>query len=282
MQTIRLTDGDLMPEADRLEGDYLDARHHDRVVRDTCTVLKPDGSPLLIYVADVLPRPACLRAFDAFRDVPLRSDNRGVASGMPRFRPVRRNGKVSRRLQARPVNSGVIGFLDRTRQLPYCRTTALTMDHPGALRGARPLAAAASDLFRELAPDRWAAQRAFVEGVDPAFVIPGTVFTTITVNRSWRTAAHTDAGDYRPGMGVMAVLEGGRFGGGELIFPRYRTAVDMRTGGLCLADVHELHGNAPMWGQRFTRLSFVFYARERMRNCGTPEEEREQAALLLS
>jgi hypothetical protein len=83
-------------------------------------------------------------------------------------------------------------------------------------------------------------------------------------------------------MGVMAVLEGGHFGGGELIFPRYRTAVDMRTGGLCLADVHELHGNAPMWGRRFTRLSLVFYARERMVDCGTPAEEREHAARLLS
>jgi hypothetical protein len=42
----------------------------------------------------------------------------------------------------------------------------------------------------------------------------------------------------------MAVLEGGRYFGCELTFPKYRTAVDMCTGGLCLADVHEWHGNA--------------------------------------
>jgi hypothetical protein len=76
------------------------------------------------------------------------------------------------------------------------------------------------------------------------------------------------------GFGVIAVLEGGHFGGGELIFPKFRTAVDLRTGGLLLADVHELHWNAPLvvrpphqW------LSFVMYSRERMRDCGSAADE---------
>lgn len=271
MRTLQLTYSDLAP-ADHLAGQCLDARHCARIVSDTCTVLKPDGTPLLIYVKDALPRSVCRGAFEAITDIPLNSANRGVASGSPLY-------LAGGRLQARQVPSGVMGFLDRSPRLPYCRMTALTMDHPGALRAAGPLAVTACRLFRELAPDRWEAQRAFVNGVSPSFVIPATVFTTITVNRNWRTAAHRDAGDYRPGMGVMAALEGGSYQGGELIFPRFRTAVDLRTGGICCADVHELHGNAPIvgWPGRYVRLSFVFYAREQMHECGTPRQEREHA-----
>jgi hypothetical protein len=157
--------------------------------------------------------------------------------------------------------------------------TAFTREHFRAFGAALPLVTAVNQVFRRYARDRWHAQRRFVDTVEPAFVFPGTVFTSVTVNRSERTAAHRDDGDYRPGLGVMPVLEGGRFYGGELIFPRYRTAVDMRTGGVCLADVHELHGNGRLGGERgFQRLSFIFYAREHMDRCGTVEEERLRLA----
>jgi hypothetical protein len=145
----------------------------------------------------------------------------------------------------------------------------------------QPMTVEADQVFRRLAPERWNAQKAFVQRVAADYVIPNTVFTSVTVNRSERTAAHTDANDYRPGFGVMCVLEGGRYYGGELIFPKYRTAVDMRTGGVCLADVHEWHGNAPIVGRKFVRLAFIFYARERMHLCSSVEQERERAALLL-
>lgn len=94
-------------------------------------------------------------------------------------------------------------------------------------------------------------------------MIPGTPFTTATVNADFRTAAHTDTGNRRPGLEVLVVLEGRR--GGELIFPRYRLAVDARPGDLLLADMRELHGNAPL---KSTRLTLVLYALSRMRHCG--------------
>lgn len=271
MQTIQLRDSNLLPDTDGLK--WLDESHYDRVVEDSTTVLKPDGTPLLIYVRDVLPLSLCQRAFDAFKNAPLSSSNRGMAAG-GRFRPLKENGERSRTVQSKPIPSGVVGFLDRAERNPYCRMTALTLDHLADYHAARPFFVAASKAFETLAPDRWAAQRRFVDGVATDFCIPNTVFTTVTVNRSWRTAAHQDAEDYRPGFGVMAALEGGHFAGGELIFPKFRTAVDMRTGGLCLADVHELHGNAPLIVRPPSqRLSFVFYAREKMQQCGSAAEE---------
>ena len=155
--------------------------------------------------------------------------------------------------------------------------TELTHNHYAKFKAARPFVEEVSRQFQALAPERWAAQRAFVDGVAPDFYIPNTVFTTITVNRNWRTYAHTDPDDFRPGFGVMAVAEKGHFAGCELIFPKYRIAVDMRSGGLLLADVHELHGNGPLVVRPpHQRLSFVFYARERMDVCGSIAEELER------
>ncbi len=265
MRTIQLTDAHLVP-ADDLVGRYLDRSHYDRVVRDTCTVLKPDGTPLLIYVKDALPRSLCRVAFDVFKRVDFTTDNRGYASGGSRI-----------------ARSGIVGYYTRYPTIPYCRMTAFNLDHERQFERARPFFGAINRLFRKLAPERWEAQRQFVEGISKDFVIKGTVFTTVTVNQTWRTAAHRDKEDYAPGMGVMAVLEGGRYEGCELIFPRYRTAVDMRTGGLCLADVHEVHGNAPLVGLpgQYRRLSFVLYARTKMTECGTAEEEHERAVTMV-
>jgi hypothetical protein len=242
-------------------------------------VLKPDGSTLLIYAKDVLARSVCQHAFDTFKNIRIPfTDSRGLAAGGQPYRHRLRDGTLSRTVRWRPMRSTVLGYLDRTPRNPYCRMTTFTRDNFVVFQNAVPFVTAVDRVFYHLAPERWQAQHDFVSTVPPDFVIPDTVFTSVTVNRSERTATHTDQHDYPPGLGVMSVLEGGRFYGCELIFPKYRTAVDMRTGGVCLADVHEWHGNANLIGERgFVRLAFVFYAREHMDRCVTLEGERLRA-----
>ena len=53
-------------DAKNLEGQLLDRTHYDRVIRDSKVVLKPDGTPLLIYIKDALPRGLCELAFEVF------------------------------------------------------------------------------------------------------------------------------------------------------------------------------------------------------------------------
>jgi len=262
--------------ADRLTGQWLDERHYNRRIDNTATVLKPDGSPLLIYI-NALPRVVCAATFDAYKNARPHSDNR--AMGGPRFRRRKRDGTRSRTNQAPHQPTSILGFFEREPRTPYCRQTAFTRQHAAAFAGIQPFVRAVSKTFQAYAPERWAVQRRFVEDLSQDFVIPGTVFTTMTFNQTFRTRAHRDKNDLRAGFGVMAVLEGGDYRGGELIFPKFRTAVDMRTGGVCLADVHELHGNAPFIGLpgRFKRLSFVFYVREKMTVCGTIAEELQHA-----
>jgi hypothetical protein len=118
-----------------------------------------------------------------------------------------------------------------------------------------------------------------VEKTSKDFVIPGTVFTTVTVNRNWQTAVHQDKGDLKAGFGVMSVLEHGKYTGGILVFPKYGVGVDMRERDICFADVHQWHGNTPIKGipDAHERISCVFYYRENMQYCGTVEQEREFA-----
>jgi hypothetical protein len=269
VQTIRLTDADLAPASDveRLIGTYLDDTHCDRVVRETTTVLKPDGTPLLVYIADALPRSLCRTAYGVLRQVRATSHNRGAIGG----------GAAS-------VPSAAIGYMDRSRRIPYCRATAFTASHPGAFGRVQPFLAAMAGVFEGYAPAAYGRQQAFVDGLSPEYRIGQTPFTTATVNNTWRTAAHRDAGDFSDGLGVLSVLEGGRFGGGELIFPRFRTAVNLRTGAVLLADVHEIHGNAPLVGEpgTYERISVVAYARERMTECGSSVEEIAHAQRAFS
>jgi hypothetical protein len=110
-----------------------------------------------------------------------------------------------------------------------------------------------------------------------------TPFTTITCNKSWRTAAHVDKGDLKEGFGVMCCL--GDFEGCDLVFPRYRTAVRYREGDVILADVHQVHGNTPLLrpdgsvpevGREPERLVCVFYYQEDMDKCERTTEKEHQ------
>jgi hypothetical protein len=279
--TIRLATANLMPKAnvDALRGTYLYKPHYDRVVRETATVLKPDGAILFIYVKDVLPRDLCDDAFATVRHLRFgTTDVRGAVAGGTPFQRARRDGTLTAMFRGRPMRSQVLGFLGRDPRNRYCRLTGFTRHNYSAFEELHHLFVEVNRIFREFAPDRWRAQHEYIQCIEPAFVIPGTVFTSVTLNHTERTAAHTDAHNYRLGLGVMAVLESECYYGAELIFPRYRIAVDMRAGGVCLADVNEVHGNAPLVGDNCVRFSFVFYCRNGMHQCGTMEEEERERA----
>jgi 2-oxoglutarate-Fe(II)-dependent dioxygenase family protein len=225
------------------------------------------------------------------------TNDRGVAAGpidpthlnLPvgrssrfQFQPMKRDGTISGTNYATPAASVIVGYYNRHPRIPYCRMTALTMDNYSAFQQAHPFIRAVDRAFREGVPSRYAAQEAMTRQTSPNFYIRDTVFTTITVNRDWQTALHRDSGDYAQGFGVLTVLQGGSYDGGYLVFPKYRVAVDMRTGGVLLTDVHEFHGNTAIVGVpgEYLRLSLVLYFRTRMRECGSAAEELERAKRL--
>lgn len=78
----------------------------------------------------------------------------------------------------------------------------------------------------------------------------------------------------------MLVIRQGKFTGGDLILPEYRVATKVDTGGVfTFRNMQEVHANTAI--NKVTanamRCSLVFYCRDKMHECGTPEEELQRA-----
>ena len=187
------------------------------------------------------------------------------------------NKYISDTTYANQVNSGIAGWFDRYPRIPYGRATAYTQHSYDKFKMSFPFLQTLDRGFAELLPVRHAAQREAADKIDPAFLVPETVFTTITVNKTFRTAAHRDAGDFTNGLSNLLVLSNnGNYSGGYLILPEVRVAVNVRPGDLLLVNNHEyIHGNTPIVLEHASaeRISLVCYLREKMLELGSKEYE---------
>jgi hypothetical protein len=184
---------------------------------------------------------------------------------------------ISDTTYANPVFSGIAGWFDRYPRIPYKRATAYTQNNFDKFKMAFPFLQTLSRGFKELLPWRFNNQMEAANKIDPRFLVPGTPFTTVTVNKSFRTACHRDAGDFSDGLSNLLVLSNnGNFSGGYLVFPEVRVAVNVRPGDLLLVNNHEIiHGNTPIVlnDEVAERISLVCYLREGILEPGSYEYE---------
>jgi hypothetical protein len=178
---------------------------------------------------------------------------------------------------ANGVFSGIAGWFDRYPRIPYGRATSYTAREPEKFAMAFPFLQTLAKGFKELLPWRYNNQMEAAKKIDQGFLVPGTPFTTITVNKSFRTAAHFDAGDLQTGLSNLLVLSNnGNYEGCYLVAPEYRVAVNVRPGDLLLINNHEvLHGNTPIkfLDEDAERISLVCYFREKMLELGSKAYE---------
>ena len=294
-------------EALKLREQLLDDSHYDLLLNETGLVETPAYEPLCILLKNVIPqslldevRPV-LRKAAAQRKIA--GGRRGTAAGAGTVKRKRRDGSISdmsgsprlddlsddhfARLKA--AKDGVVGYLDRAiggGQVYPCRLTHYSGALPQELALLEQLAGTVAESFKQSwVRDRWEAQFTKAGKTPPIWLLRTnegiTPFTSITCNRSWRTAAHVDNGDLEEGFGVMCCL--GDFEGCDLVFPRYRTAVRYREGDIILADVHQVHGNTPLLNPDGTvptsrqpeRLVCVFYYRKHMDECESTKAKEE-------
>lgn len=183
---------------------------------------------------------------------------------------------ISNTNYAMPVFSGVAGWMDRYPRIPYGRATSYTEKNPEKFALAFPFLQKLSNAFSELLPRRYSFQKSCINKIDSRFHVPGAVFTTITVNKTFRTAAHRDAGDLHEGFSNLSVLSNGNdYSGGYLVLPEFRVAINVRPGDLLLINNHEgIHGNTPIvLEESGERYSIVCYFREKMLELKTKEYE---------
>lgn len=245
-------------------------------------ILLPSGRPLCVYLPGAMRRPLT-PVWETLRAVKMTTDNRGLASGTQR---VNAGGNRTRTM---PVFSGIMGAMDAGPGRGYCRLTNYTREHVETWVEMMPFLQAIAHEFHRHVPDRFKNQYRFAQETEPEWVVPGTPFTTITINNSYSTGVHTDKGDLDEGFSCLVVGRTGEYRGGWLCFPEYRVGVDMQHGDLLLMDAHQWHGNtrmicrcgeplsrAPCARCASERVSVVCYFRTKMTRCGTTDQENQK------
>jgi hypothetical protein len=178
---------------------------------------------------------------------------------------------------ANSVHSGIAGWFDRYPRIPYGRATSYTRDQFDKFKMAFPFLQSLAKGFKDLLPWRYENQMSAARKIDSGFLVPETPFTTITVNKTFRTACHFDAGDLNSGLSNLLTLSNnGNYSGCYLVAPEYRVAVNVRPGDLLLINNHEvMHGNTPIicHDEIAERISLVCYFREKMLELGSKEYE---------
>ena len=206
-----------------------------------------------------------------------------------------KKGGVSRMKVNNQVASNPIGFYEASKnfcKLP-CRLTHFTRTNYEKYNQGLPFIQKIDQMFQKLIPD--AHQKQLNQANKKSHLkIPNTSFSTITINRNFRTALHRDAGDYKDGFGNLTVIQRGKYQGGYTVFPQFGIGVDVRNGDFLAMDVHQWHSNTPIYEtkedkeyneslepafkdnpdvgtvgiyNKYTRLTFVCYLREKIVNC---------------
>lgn len=174
----------------------------------------------------------------------------------------------SLRKVANKVYSSIIGYKEGDN-FAGPRQTALYRDHERELNTEfMPLIEKISQLYKKYVPSKFEKQRIFVDSLNQNMVIKNTVFTTLTVNKDFRTLSHYDKNDFKGGMSTLFVFNynGNKtWSGGELILPHYNVFFNIEEGDLLFFDPHEMHGNNKLNGKG--RVSLVCYVRENIKKC---------------
>ena len=213
---------------------------------------------------------------------------------------IKKNNGISKMKVNNQVASNPIGFYEESKNfanLP-CRLTHFTRTNYEKYNDGLKFIQRIDKLFQRLIPEAHQKQleRANLKS---HLKIPQTSFSTITINRNFRTALHKDAGDFKEGFGNLTVIERGKYHGGYTVFPQYGVGINLRNNDFCAMDVHQWHSNTPIYEteedkeynetlepdyhdnpdvgteglyKKYTRLSFVCYLREKIAKCPNKEQ----------
>ncbi len=204
-------------------------------------------------------------------------------------------GGISKMKVNNQVASNPIGFYEAGKNfadLP-CRLTHFTRTNYEKYQTGLPFIQRIDTLFKNLIPEAYARQRSRADE-KPHLKIPETCFSTVTINRNFRTALHRDAGDFKGGFGNLTVIERGKYHGGYTVFPQFGVAINLRNNDFVAMDVHQWHANTELYEteedkayneslpndfkdnpevgtaglyKKYTRISFVCYLREKIATC---------------
>ena len=306
-------------ECNLLKGNYLDDNSYDVLITEDTDAFRPDGSILFKFRKKIFDEDESELAFLAFKNLARPSRGRGASAGPIdpesvywKKREIVKiqkggwsttyltKGKESKMKVQNEVASNAMGYWSETKGLGKtlpCRLTHFSRAEFLKYEDGKSVVQKISNSYKILHPD-WYEKQMNQSKMNDRMRIGDTPFSTVTVNRNFRTAVHQDAGDF--GFGNLSVFEYGKYHGGYFVFPKYRIAIDMRQGAHLCADVHEFHGNTEFYetdedkiyndtlpdifhdnleigilglNNRFSRISLVCYLRDKLKECSMPTDE---------
>ena len=262
-------------QAARLKTTYLNNSSYNLLVQQDADGYDYNTNQLLFkFRKNIIPFNILKQGVDAFEPSIELTESRGAASGSSHKR-IRKDGSISNITVGNKVESGSVGYMDKNAMIHYCRKTAFAKKYFDKFKQGVPFVQYVDNKYEELCPNHYTKQKAIALGTNPNYVIQDTSFTTVTVNKNFRTAVHKDSGDFSDGFGNLIVYREGDYNGGYFVLPEYGVAIDLHNTDILFVDVHKWHGNtnftdcSPDW----KRISFVMYYREYMYNCKSPKEE---------
>jgi hypothetical protein len=274
MKTYKLKKQLTDEQAEKLKGKYLNENNYDLLITEDADGYDLNGNLLFSFRKNAIPLETLMLGVNSFKDSIELTESRGYASGSSHKR-IRKDGSVSNITVGNKVESGSVGFMDSGAMVKYCRKTAFAKNYFDKYKAGIPFVKFIDEKYKELCPDHYAKQKAIAQGTNKNYVIGDTAFTTVTVNKNFRTAVHQDAGDYPEGFGNLIAYREGNWTGGYFCLPQYKVAIDLQNTDILFVDVHKWHGNTDFINteEDWLRISFVLYYREYMYKCKQPAEE---------
>jgi hypothetical protein len=274
METYKLKKQLTDEQTEKLKGKYLNESNYDLLITEDADGYDINGNLLFRFRKNAIPLETLMLGVNSFKDSIEVTESRGYASGSSHKR-IRKDGSVSNITVGNKVESGSVGFMDSSAMVKYCRKTAFAKNYFDKFKAGIPFVKFIDNKYKELCPDHYAKQKAIAQGTNQNYVIGDTAFTTVTVNKNFRTAVHQDAGDYPEGFGNLIAYREGNWTGGYFCLPQYKVAIDLQNTDILFVDVHKWHGNTDFINteEDWLRISFVLYYREYMYKCKQPAEE---------
>lgn len=276
METYKLKRIMTDEQGEALKGNFLDESYIKHPVIDhDADGYDLNGNLLFRFRKNVLPLEVLKQGVDNFEYSIELTESRGITSGGSHKR-IRKDGSVSKITVGNKVLSGNVGYMDSNAMVPYCRMTAFGRKHFDKFNNGIPFVKHIDKLYSELCPSHYAIQKQHAEGTSKNYVIEDTSFTTITVNKNFRTALHKDSGDLEKGFGNLIAYREGDWTGAYFMLPEFGAAIDLQNTDVLFVDVHRWHCNTPFKNfdeQTCKRITFVMYYREMMLSCKKPSEQ---------
>lgn len=274
-KTYRLKKKLTEKQANKLKSKYLNENHYDLLIQEDADGYDlATGELLFRFRKNAIPMDLLKIGYNSFKDSIQVTESRGAASGSIHKR-IRKDGSVSNITVGNKVTSGNVGYMDKSAMTHYCRKTAFAKKHFDKFKQGIPFVKYIDEKYKELCPEHYARQSAIARGTNKNYIIKDTCFTTVTVNKNFRTAVHQDSGDYKDGFGNLIIYREGNYEEGYFVLPEYGVAIDLQNTDILFVDVHKWHGNTEFknCSDDWLRISFVLYYREYMYKCESPSEQ---------